>query len=221
MRADLVHDHEQLARSLSRRYLHRGEPSDDLEQVALLALVKAARRFDPGRNVPFATYATASVLGEIKRHFRDRAWALRVPRSTQELYLRVQQAREELGQRMRASPTVEQVANHLGVDVEAVLDAMEAGGSYWSGSLDAFDGDGPTGRWVAMIDPSFERTLDRERILAVLSRLANRERHVVTRLFFDGWTQERVAAEIGISQMQVSRVLARSVTKLRGLLGEG
>ncbi|MHB1535320.1 MAG: sigma-70 family RNA polymerase sigma factor, partial [Acidimicrobiales bacterium] len=133
--AGLVETHVALARSLARRFSHRGEATDDLEQVALLALVRAAGRFDPQRQVAFATYATASILGELKRHFRDRAWMLRVPRTTQELYLQVKEANDSLSQQLGASPTISQVATSLAVSDEAVLEALEAGSNFWPASL--------------------------------------------------------------------------------------
>jgi RNA polymerase sigma-B factor len=216
LRSDLIMTHDRLARSLARRFSHRGEPAEDLEQVALLALVKAARRFDPGRNVAFATYATASILGELKRHFRDKGWGLRVPRSIQELYLRVQQAREELEHRLGTCPNVSDIATHLGVADEDVLHAMEAGSAYWTASLDAPSPDGEPSTEVGVEDRSFDKALDRQRLQEVLPRLEWRERVILKRLYFDGLTQDKVAAEIGISQMQVSRVLARTLAKLRG-----
>ena len=129
---DLVREHMRLARALAHRFLHRGEPADELEQVAFLALVKASRRFDPERNNTFATYATVSIVGELKRHFRDKTWMLRVPRSTQELYLAIKEAREELGHQLGRVPTRGQIATHLAVNEESVLEAMEAGGTYWT-----------------------------------------------------------------------------------------
>ena len=211
----LVHTHLRLARALAHRFLHRGEAPDELEQVALLALVKAARRFDPGRNNTFATYATVSILGELKRHFRDKTWMLRVPRSTQELYLAIKEAREELGHQLGRVPTVADIANHLGVAEEAVLEAMEAGSSYWTTSLDVPGSDGERGIDIPVVDASLDRALDRERLRAVLPRLDEKERLVLRRLYFDGYTQQRVADEVGASQMQVSRLLARTLAKLR------
>ncbi len=128
MQQDLVTRHVRLARALAHRFLHRGKPTDKLEQVALLALVKASHRFDAGHNATFATYATVSIVGELKRHFRDKTWMLRVPRSTQELYLSVEEAREELGHQLGTPPTVAQIAVHLGVGEEAILEAIKERG---------------------------------------------------------------------------------------------
>ncbi len=215
LQQDLVQQHVRLARALAHRFLHRGEPADELEQVALLALVKASRRFDPDRNNTFATYATVSILGELKRHFRDKTWMLRVPRSTQELYLAIKEAREELGHELGRTPTPAQIAARLDVSEEAVLEALEAGGSYWTTSLDLRGADGERGVDVPIADGALDRALDRERLRGVLPRLDFREQLVLRRLYFDGYTQQRVADELGASQMQVSRLLARTIAKLR------
>jgi RNA polymerase sigma-B factor len=218
LEADLVESHLRLARSLARRFVHHGEPPDDLEQVALLALVKAARRFDATRESAFATYATASILGEIKRHFRDKTWMLRVPRSLQELYLSIKDAREELSHQLGATPTIPQIADRLGVSEEALLEAMDAGDSYWPTSLDIATEDGPVID-IAVVDDAFDRSLDREQLRDFLPRLDEREQLILQRLYLDGWTQRQVAEEIGISQMQVSRILSRTKGQLRAWMG--
>ena len=138
----LVQDHINLARSLARRFAHRGESADDLEQVAFLALVKAARRFDPEHQAAFSTYATVSIQGELKRHFRDKTWMLRVPRSTQELYLSIRDTNQELGHELGRLPTTAETATHLGVDEARVLEAMQAGQTYTPASLDVCGPDG-------------------------------------------------------------------------------
>ncbi|HET9078801.1 MAG TPA: sigma-70 family RNA polymerase sigma factor [Acidimicrobiales bacterium] len=219
--ARLVESHFNLARSLARRFAHHGELADDLEQVALLALVKAAGRYSSDHGSSFATFATASVLGELKRHFRDKTWMLRVPRSLQETYLAVKTAREELGQTLRTSPTVQQIAAHLRITEEAVLSAMEAGDSYWPASLDApRRGEEDLVTEVPVIDAEFDVSLDRRQLRESLPKLDERERLIIKRLYFDGCTQRRVAEEIGVSQMQVSRLMARSLDKLRGYFGQ-
>jgi RNA polymerase sigma-70 factor (sigma-B/F/G subfamily) len=215
MQRDLVTQHARLARALARRFLHRGEPADELEQVAYLALIKASHRFDPRHNTTFATYATVSILGELKRHFRDKTWMLRVPRSTQELYLSIKDAREELGHRLGAPPTVAQIARHLEVTEEDILEAMEAGGSYWTASLDVRGPDGERSIDIPVTDRALDRALDRERLRVLLPGLEDREQLILKRLFFDGYTQQRVADELGASQMRVSRLLARIIAKLR------
>lgn len=219
--ARLVESHYNLARSLARRFAHHGEMADDLEQVALLALVKAAGRFSPEHGSSFATFATASVLGELKRHFRDKTWMLRVPRSLQETYLSVKTAREELGQTLGGSPSVPQIAAYLRISEESVLAAMEAGDSYWPASLDTpRRGDEEAVTEVPVVDGGFDSTLDRRQLRESLPALERRERLIIKRLYFDGWTQRRVAEEIGVSQMQVSRLMAKTLDKLRLSFGE-
>lgn len=218
--ADLVAGHARLARSLARRFSHHGESKDDLEQVALMALVKAARRYDRSRETSFSTYATASILGEIKRHFRDKTWMMRVPRGVQESYLAVKEARESLTHELSCSPTIQQIAERLDISDEAVLEAMEAGENYWPESLDVGVFEGETGRDVPIVDGGFDLTLERQQFTALLPRLAPRERLILKRLYFDGWTQRQVADEIGVSQMQVSRLLSRTIEKLRGWIEE-
>jgi RNA polymerase sigma-B factor len=220
MQQDLVTQHTRLARALAHRFLHRGEPSDELEQVAFLALVKASHRFDPRHNTTFATYATVSILGELKRHFRDKTWMLRVPRSTQELYLSIKEAREELGHQLGTPPTVAQIASHLEVNDEAILEAMEAGGSYWTASLDVRGPDGERSIDIPVTDAGLDRVLDRQRLRVLLPRLDGREQLILKRLYFDGYTQQRVANDLGASQMQVSRLLARTIAKLRRWYGD-
>lgn len=218
--SELVDSHARLARSLARRFSHHGESKDDLEQVALLALVKAARRFDPSRETSFSTYATASILGELKRHFRDKTWMMRVPRSVQEMYLAIKEAREALTHELSRSPTVAEVAQRLSIGEEAILEAMEAGENYWPESLDVAVFEGESGREVPVTDGAFELTLERQQFKSLLPRLAPRERLILKRLYFDGWTQRQVAEEIGVSQMQISRLLSRTIEKLRAWIGE-
>jgi RNA polymerase sigma-B factor len=220
MQEDLVTQHVRLARALAHRFLHRGEPADELEQVAFLALVKASHRFDPGHNTTFATYATVSILGELKRHFRDKTWMLRVPRSTQELYLSIKEAREELGHQLGTPPTVAQIARYLEVSDEAILEAMEAGGSYWTASLDVRGPDGERSIDIPVTDGALDRALDRQRLRVLLPRLDEREQLILKRLYFDGYTQQRLANELGASQMQVSRLLARAIARLRQWYGD-
>jgi len=211
---ELVTNHVRLARSLARRFAHHGEPADDLEQVAMLALLKAAKRFDPDRNIQFATYATSSILGELKRHFRDKTWMLRVPRTVQELYLSVKHTRDELTHELSETPTVAQIAARLDVSELAVLDAIRAGDDLRPASLDGWFGD-DGGTEVPIIDGSFDQCLDRLQVQASLPNLDDRERLVLKRVYFDGLTQSDVAVELEVSQMQVSRLLAQAVAKLR------
>lgn len=211
----LVESHTKLAASLARRFAHHGEAADDLEQVAMLALLKAAQRFDPGRDTRFATYATASILGELKRHFRDKAWTMRVPRQLQENYLSVKQIRDELTQALGAEPTVQQIAHRLGKSASEVNDALGAGDNFWAVSLEGrFPDD--EGTQIPVLDGSFDRALDRLQMQRRMGSLDRDEQLVLRRIFFDELTQREVATEMGISQMQVSRLQTRALSKLRG-----
>jgi len=219
LQEQLVADHMALARSLARRFEGRGEPADELRQVALAALVSCAQRFDPSRGVAFSSYATGSVLGELKRHFRDRAWGMRVGRSTQETYLEVNRARETLSQINGRSPTIAEIAREIGTTEERVLEAMDAERGYWLASLDApRDETGETTE-LASVDEGFERALNRHQLESLLPELPRRERVILERRFFRGWTQQRIARDIGVSQMQVSRLLAKTLADLRGGFG--
>jgi RNA polymerase sigma-B factor len=214
IRAELVVRHVPLAYSLARRFFGRGESHEDLEQVALAALAAAGSRYQPDAEVAFATFATKSILGELKRHFRDRTWAVRPPRKVQEQYLAVKAAREDLGHDLRASPTIAQIANHLGIGDEEVLEAMEAGESFWVDAVRTKP-DPDSG----IFDPpaaenNIERTLERHALSSAMPHLAPRERYVLKRVFFDGCSQQEVALDLGLSQMQVSRVVAATTAKL-------
>lgn len=215
LEGQLIESHTNLARALARRFARRGETVEDLEQVALLALVRAARRYDADRANAFSTYATASVLGELKRHFRDRMWVLRVPRSTKELYLRVREARELLSHDLGTSPTIAQVADHLRVGEEDVLDAMEAGESFRPGSLDGAPGIFDEPIEIPAVDESFDQALDRQRLCEILPGLDRRQQTILKGLYFDEMTQREIAREIGISQMQVSRLHTAALASLR------
>lgn len=216
---DLVVEHRGLAAYLARRFARRGEPLEDLEQVALVGLWKAARRFDPGRGARFATYATVTVVGELKRHLRDRAWAVRPPRRLQERYLEVARAAEELGQRHGRSPAVAEVAAHLGFEPEDVVEALEAGRAFASVSLDAPPDPERPSAGAGADDPGFARADDRALVEGLLARLPAREQEVLRLRFFEHRTQNEIAARVGVSQVHVSRLLARSLATLRALRG--
>ncbi|MEA2269957.1 MAG: polymerase sigma-B factor [Solirubrobacteraceae bacterium] len=205
-----------LARSLARRYAGRGEPLDDLEQVACLGLLKAIDRFDVSRDVRFATFAVPTIAGELKRHFRDRGWMLRVPREVQELSARVARARETLTRELGRVPTVPELAGSLAVGVEQVLDALRAADAYRMLSLDEplTDGGGAL-EAIGGDDSGYERAEDRVLLRHGLDGLGAREREIVRLRFFEGLTQREIAREVGISQMHVSRLIRRSVDSMR------
>lgn len=218
LREQLVAAHLGLAEYLARRFANRGEPLDDLVQVASLGLIKAVDRFDPGRGAEFSTYATHTIVGELKRHFRDKGWSIRAPRRMQELYLRLGKVVATLSQELGRSPTIGELARELNVSEEEVLEALEAGQAYRSASLDAPAGteEGETlGARLGDEDPSLEDAERRATLSPLLARLAPRERLIVQLRFFQGLTQSEIAEHLGISQMHVSRLLARSVTELR------
>jgi RNA polymerase sigma-B factor len=218
LRNELVEAHLGLAEYLARRFANRGEPLDDLVQVASLGLLKAVDRFDPERGVEFSTYATHTVVGELKRHFRDKGWAIRAPRRMQELYLRLGKVVASLGQELGRSPTISELAVETEVSEEEVLEALEAGQAYRFTSLDAPTGDGDGDTLASRLGHNDPGLIDAERratLSPLLSRLPEREQMILQLRFFEGLTQSEIARRLGISQMHVSRLLARSVAQLR------
>jgi RNA polymerase sigma-B factor len=205
-----------LARSLARRYANKGEPLDDLEQVACVGLIKAIDRFDLTRDVRFATYAVPTIAGELKRHFRDRGWMMRVPRDVQELSGKIGAARERLLADLSRSPTVAELARATGADEERVMEALAAAEAYRTLSLDQpfQDGTGPL-EAIGGDDHGFERAEARAMLADGLEELAPREREIVRLRYYEGLTQREIAEHIGISQMHVSRLIRRTVQQLR------
>jgi RNA polymerase sigma-B factor len=225
IRDELVKGHLPLVEYLARRFAGRGEPLDDLVQVATIGLIKAVDRFDPERGVEFSTYATPTIAGEIKRHFRDKGWAVRVPRRLQELKLALTRASADLTQQLGRAPTVAELATHLNISEEDVLEGLESAHAYSTVSLDAPDSDDDEGPAVAdslgMVDEALEGVEYRESLKPLLEALPAREKRILVLRFFSGMTQSQIAAELGISQMHVSRLLARTLAQLReGLLAE-
>ncbi len=218
LRNELIEAHQGLAVHLARRFANRGEQLDDLKQVAFVGLLKAVERFDPGRNLELSTFATATIEGELKRHFRDRTWAIRPPRSRQELHLRLGGAVSELSQQLGRAPRVPEVAAHLGVSEDEVLDAMDAGGAYRPASLDAPRSGSESASLESSIgteDTGFELAEHRLIIEELLAGLPEREQTIVRLRFFEEMGQADIAAQVGISQMHVSRLLARTLVQLR------
>jgi RNA polymerase sigma-B factor len=215
----LVEAHMGLADHLARRFVGRGESLEDLTQVAYLALVKAADRFDPDRGAEFATFATPTVLGEIKRHFRDKGWAVRVPRQLQELRLTLTKAIDELTQTLQKSPSVHELAEHLSISEDEVLQGLECGRAYNTQSIDPLldpgDDEVPLAAVVGTIDHGFDRVEDRHAIKPLMEQLPERDRRMLQMRFFENKTQTEIAEELGISQMHVSRLLTRTLADLR------
>ncbi|MCU1691605.1 MAG: polymerase, sigma 28 subunit, FliA/WhiG family [Frankiales bacterium] len=225
LRDDLVEAHLPLVEYLARRFRNRGEPLDDLVQVATIGLIKSVDRFDLERAVEFSTYATPTIVGEIKRHFRDKGWAIRVPRRLQELKLSLTKATSELSQKNGRSPTVAELAQHLGLTEEEILEGLESANAYSAVSLDAPDGGDDDSPAVAdslgMMDDALEGVEYRESLKPLLEKLPAREKKILKLRFFGNMTQSQIAGELGISQMHVSRLLARTLAQLRtGLLSE-
>ncbi|MHA6762833.1 RNA polymerase sigma factor SigF [Streptacidiphilus sp. PAMC 29251] len=221
LRNQLVRMHIPLVEHLARRFRNRGEPLDDLTQVATIGLIKSVDRFDVERGVEFSTYATPTIVGEIKRHFRDKGWAVRVPRRLQELRLSLTTATGELSQQHGRSPTVHELAERLGISEEEVLEGLESANAYSTLSLDVPDTDDESPAVADTLgseDDALEGVEYRESLKPLLAQLPQREQRILVLRFFRNMTQSQIAAEVGISQMHVSRLLARTLAQLRDKL---
>ncbi len=217
IRDELVEMHLPLVEYLARRFAGRGEPLDDLVQVGTLGLIKAVDRFDLDREVEFSTYATPTVVGEIKRHFRDKGWTIRVPRRLQELRAAISSATADLTQDLGRSPTVRELAERLRVDEEEVLDGLESANAYAAMSLDTSSSeDVPSvADTLGAEDEALTGVENRESLKPLLDTLPEREKRLLALRFFQNMTQSQIAAELGISQMHVSRLLSRTLATLR------
>lgn len=219
-REKLVMSHLNLVRFIANKFKNRGEPIDDLIQVGYLGLLKAIDRFDPSRGLEFTTFATPTIMGEIKRHFRDKGWSVRVPRRLQELSAKVNQATDTLTSQLQRSPTIAEIADYLDATVDEVLEAMESSSAYSSVSLEAPSGadDDDTPSVIdryATEDSDLAFTDDRIIIEEALASFSPRERDVIEMRFLKGMTQIEIAEELGISQVQVSRLLRRTLKKIQ------
>jgi len=218
-RQQLIEQYLSLVRSLARRYSYRGEQLEDLVQIGCIGLIKAIDRFDLERGVELTTYATPNIIGEIKRHFRDKGWAVRVPRGLQELNVQLSKLVEELTVQLGRSPTIAELAKAAGVEEEEVLEALESGRAYSSLSLSAGGGGDDD-----ELDPleslgteehQYEVSEDRAVLAPGFRVLDDRERRILHLRFFDGLTQSQIAQQVGISQMHVSRLIRRALEKIR------
>jgi RNA polymerase sigma-B factor len=224
-RDGLVRLHLPLVEHCARRFRNRGEPLEDLVQVGTIGLIKSIDRFDLERGVEFSTYATPTIIGEIKRHFRDKGWAIRVPRRLQELRMQIGTTTAELTQELGRSPTPRELAEAIGCSVEEIIEGIESGNAYSTLSLDAAEDSGEEGG-VSMLDMlglddvELEHIEIRESIKPLLEALPAREKRILLLRFFRNKTQSEIAAEIGVSQMHVSRLLTRTLDELRASLQE-
>jgi RNA polymerase sigma-B factor len=223
LRNELIEDHRWVAVHCARRFDHRGEPLDDLIQVGQLGLLKAVERFDPEVGVSFASYAIPTVMGELRRHFRDATWAVKVPRRVKDLHVDLGNAVDFLSGENGHPPTPAEIAEHLGVSVDDVLEAIEAGGAYRTAPLVSGTDDDDGRREAkalrtddALLDGSDDRLLVRQ----LLESLPERERTIVELRFYAGLSQSEIAEQVGVSQVHVSRLLRSSLSALQRAAGE-
>jgi RNA polymerase sigma-B factor len=225
-RQELITMYLPLVRSLARRYAARGEHFDDLVQVGAIGLIKAIDRFDLDRGVELTTYATPNIVGEIKRYFRDKGWSVRVPRGLQELNIRINKLIDELVPKLQRSPTINEIAQAAGVEPADVLEALETSQAYNSVSLQSSLGGEHSEEEAMLIDylgqeeQNYDVMEDRTVLAPGFAKLDKRERTILYLRFFEGLTQSQIAARVGISQMHVSRLIRRSLEKLREEIGE-
>jgi RNA polymerase sigma-B factor len=224
-REQLIEQYMSLVRSLARRYSYRGEQLEDLVQIGAIGLIKAIDRFDLDRGVELTTYATPNIIGEIKRHFRDKGWAVRVPRGLQELNVQLSRLMEQLTVQLGRSPTIPELAKAAGVEEEQVLEALESGRAYTSLSLSVGGGGGDDDdldplESLGTEEHQYEVSEDRAVLAPGFKALDERERTILQLRFFDGLTQSQIAQQVGISQMHVSRLIRRSLEKIRETIAE-
>lgn len=222
VRERIAREHEGLVRRLALRFRSSGESLDDLTQVARMGLVHAMNRYEEGRGASFATFASRTIVGELKRHLRDKAWSVRVPRRLQEQALEIADTAQGLTQRLGRSPTFDEIAGAIGASREAVVEALGARSAYWAASLDAPVSDDTGTTKVESLrsdDDRLARSVDRVTVAEVIADLPERQRTILYRRFFDGLSQREIAEELDISQMHVSRLLRKSLQSVRTRLG--
>jgi len=224
-REQLIEQYMSLVRSLARRYSYRGEQLEDLVQIGAIGLIKAIDRFDLERGVELTTYATPNIIGEIKRHFRDKGWSVRVPRGLQELNVQLSRLVEQLTVQLARSPTIPELAKAAGVEEEEVLEALESGRAYTSLSLSVGGGGGDDDdldplESLGTEEHQYEVSEDRALLAPGFKTLDERERQILQLRFFEGLTQSQIAQQVGISQMHVSRLIRRSLEKIRETIAE-
>jgi RNA polymerase sigma-B factor len=224
VRDQIVTIHLPVARHIAAKFRGRGEPGDDLEQVATIGLIHAVDRYDPDRGVAFLAYAVPTMMGEVRRYFRDTAWSIRLPRRLSELHVALGRASRELSQTQGSAPTPSQLAEHLGVSVGDVEEALEAGHSYRTASLDGLGADDDSApalmERLGEEDPEMEVVEHRAVLAPLLAQIPERERRILIMRFFEHLTQTQIAERVGLSQMHVSRLLAKTLDDLRERMAE-
>lgn len=219
IRDELVTGHLPLAAHIAQRFAHRGQPVEDLEQVARVGLIHAVDRFDPSLGHQFLPFAIPTVTGEIRRYFRDRTWSVTVPRKLQDRHLAITDIVEELSQKLGRAPRPRQIAERLGIPVSEVYEGLQAGLAYRADSLDHTERDdemaSPRTTWLAVVDPHLESVDNRETLYHALSLLPDRDARILAMRFFGDMTQTQIAQRLGISQMQVSRLLSSILERLQ------
>lgn len=224
VREEIVTGYLPFAEHIARRFTGRGVAKEDLEQVARVGLINAVDRYDPSRGADFLPFAVPTVMGEVRRHFRDTGWVLRVPRRLKEMHLSISNASASLSQRLGRAPTPSELARHLGRSVEEIYEGLEASHAYHSASLDeVLSGDGDNlalGDTLGEEDSGLEEVENHEALQPLMAQLAERERRILALRFVHNLTQTQIAERIGISQMHVSRLLARTLEQLRTGLEE-
>lgn len=222
LRAELVTGFLPIAQHIARRFAHRGEPLDDLVQVATVGLINAVDRFSPEKGTDFFSFAVPTISGEVRRHFRDQGWSMRVPRRLKDMHVSINATVSELSQQLGRAPKPSEIAERLGVPVAEVLEGLEASEAYRSSSLDEMlsseQGSATVGELVGEADAELDRVDYRQALRPVLSELAERERTIVMLRFFGNMTQTQIAEQVGISQMHVSRLLTQTLGRLRSRL---
>lgn len=223
LRRRIVVIYQPMARRIAAKFSGRGEDRDDLEQVAAIGLVKAVARFDPSRGAAFLAFAIPTMMGEVRRYFRDSAWSVRIPRRLSELCLSLNRASTEMSQQLGRAPTPSQLAHHLSITVGEVYEGLEAWQSYRAVSLDVSAGEDDAPGLVDALgeaDPELAVAEDRTVLLPALRSVPEREREILAMRFFQGLTQTEIADRVGLSQMQISRLLARTLQQLRRALSD-
>lgn len=222
IRAALIERHLPLVTFMARKFADRGEPLDDLIQVGTIGLIKAIDRFEISKGFEFSTFATPTIVGEIKRHFRDKTWAVKVPRRLQELGASVTKATTELTHKLDRSPTPKEIAKHLGISVDAVAEALESNAAYSTISLDiTSDTSTSISESFGSLDEALEGVEYRESLKPLLAELDDREKKILQMRFFENMSQSQIATELDISQMHVSRILTKVLSHLRDGLLQG